>query len=359
MNRTAAATPLRLFLIAVFVGTFVPFARAEWPKRVFAPYMYIGAGDDFKLTACDDACGLKYYTLAFFIARQQLQTSTTNPTGNPATNPAGSPTANPTGKPKDAYTYFKELAWDGTTPVNDGRYADQIAAIRQRGGDVIASFGGQAGKEIAIVETDPAALQAQYQSAIDKYKFTWLDFDIEGDNLALNRHASERRNIALAALQKKNPGLMISFTLPVDPNGILDVTHDLLADAVAKGVDVHSANLMVMWFGDKFVGKGKTEGELGIESALKAHEQILKISPNIQIGLCPCLGRSGRGKIPEIFGVEDAHQIKVFADQTPWVCSLHFWSINDDSGQPRRRRKVTNPAWTFAKIFEPFTSTPQ
>src|SRR5213595_989093 len=46
-------------------------ARAEWPAKVFAPYMYIGSGDNFKLTDCDDACGLKHYTLAFIIARQE------------------------------------------------------------------------------------------------------------------------------------------------------------------------------------------------------------------------------------------------------------------------------------------------
>ena len=49
---------------------------------------------------------------------------------------------------------MKELSWDGSTPVDQGRYADQIAAIRQRGGDVIMSFGGEAGKEMANVIED-------------------------------------------------------------------------------------------------------------------------------------------------------------------------------------------------------------
>ena len=46
-------------------------ARAAWPARVFAPYMFLGAGDKFKLTDCDDACGQKFYTLAFIIAQQE------------------------------------------------------------------------------------------------------------------------------------------------------------------------------------------------------------------------------------------------------------------------------------------------
>jgi hypothetical protein len=336
MKRTTAATSLRLLLIALLFGTFAPFAHAEWPKRVFAPYMYSGAGDDFKLTASDDACGVKYYTLAFFIARQERK---------PTTNPAGIKQS----------VFLKELTWNGSTPIDKGRYADQIDAIRKRGGDVIASFGGEGGRELAIIETDPVALQAQYQAVIDKYKFTWLDFDIEGANLSQNRPASERRNTVLAALQKKNPGLMISYTLPVDPAGISDTSQALLTDAVSKGLVVHSANLMVMYFGKRYVGKGKSEGQLGIESANKAHEQIQKISPDIQIGLCPCLGKNGSEA--EVFGIEDANQIKAFADQTPWVCSLHYWSINDDTGKTGRGKPTGTQPWAFANIFKSFTSS--
>jgi hypothetical protein len=170
-------------------------------------------------------------------------------------------------------------------------------------------------------------------------------------------------------------GGAISYTLPVDPEGISDASQALLADAKAKGVKVHSANIMVMYFGKRFVGKGKSEGELGVESANAAYAQIQKIDPSIQIGLCPCLGRNGSSD--EVFDLEDAKTLKAFADKTPWVCSLHYWSINDDSGRPRHRRKVTNttnsvtgvvtgttnnismpsehPAWAFANIFKGFT----
>jgi hypothetical protein len=61
------------FAVVILLLTASPIittVHAEWPARVFAPYMYLGSGDDFKLTDCDDACGLKYYTLAFIIARQ-------------------------------------------------------------------------------------------------------------------------------------------------------------------------------------------------------------------------------------------------------------------------------------------------
>jgi chitinase len=310
---------------------------AEWPARIFAPYMYIGAGDNFKLTDCNDACGVKYYTLAFIIARQE-------------------------GRGKDT-KYEPAPSWDGRFPLEQNLYQDQIEAIRKRGGDVIMSFGGQGGKELANVIDDPIQLEAAYQKVIDQYKFTWLDFDIEGDNLAKGKLDSERRNTALANLQKKNPGLLISYTLPIDPDGFLESSRELLTDTVKKGVKVHSVDLMVMWFGKKFINHGKSEGELGVDSAKIAHEQLQKIDPFVRIGLCGCLGKNG--PIDEYFGLEDAKTIKAFADQTPWVCSLHFWSINDDAGTRKRRSAATSGGegadakqphpWDFANLFKDFT----
>src|SRR5271167_2955292 len=165
------------FAAIAFLTLTANSVRADWPARVFAPYMYIGAGDNFQLTNCADACGLKFYTLAFIIARQD-------------------------GSGKDA-TFHKEPSWDGRIPIEQNLYKDQIDAIRKRGGDVIMSFGGEAGKEMANVIDDPAQLEAAYQKVIDQYKFTWLDFDVEGNNLDKGRLDSERRNSVLADLQKK------------------------------------------------------------------------------------------------------------------------------------------------------------
>ncbi len=111
--RTAVAAPmakqflysalLALFSMAGLIGGTL---RAEWPGRVFAPYMYIGAGDNFKLTDCNDVCGVKYFTLAFIIARQE-------------------------GRGRDM-KYYKEPSWDGRIPIEQNLYKDQIDAIRAR-----------------------------------------------------------------------------------------------------------------------------------------------------------------------------------------------------------------------------------
>lgn len=312
------------FLFALLVAGFVVTASAAgWPARVFAPYMYIGADDNFQLTQCDDACGQKFYTLAFVIADKQ---------NNPA--------------------------WDGRWPTEQNLYAGQIQAIRKRGGDVIVSFGGEAGIELAIAETNAPALEAKYQSVIDRYQLTWLDFDIEGKSLS-ETDANQRRNAVLARLQAKNPGLIVSYTLPVDPDGISGESQRLLTDAKTRGVKVCSVNVMTMDFGPHF-SRGKKMSDVAIASALKAHEQCQKIDPAIRIGLTPMIGQNDeRG---EIFTLDDAKVLKQWAEAQPWVCSLSFWASNRDAGNPERINDdntgsgIPQKPWAFTLIFKSFTT---
>lgn len=309
-------------MLAVLFCSVAAAFGAGWPAKVFAPYMYIGADDHFKITQCDDACGQKFYTLAFIIADKH---------GQPA--------------------------WDGRFPMKQNLYADQINAIRQRGGDVIVSFGGADGTEMAIAETNAAMLEAEYQSVIDRYKLTWLDFDIEGDALSKS-DANERRNTVLARLQAKNPGLIVSYTLPVDPNGISDNSQKLLANARTKGVKVYSANVMTMDFGAHF-SQGKKMSDVSIASALTAYNQCQAIDPSIKIGLTPMIGQNDEHG--EVFTQDDARALLAWAQTQPWVCSLSFWASNRDTGKQNGQGDgntasgVKQKPWDFTLIFEPFT----
>ena len=312
------------WLVALWVlGWGASAFGADWPAKVFAPYMYIGSGDHFQITECDDACGQKFYTIAFIIADKQ---------NNPA--------------------------WYGRVPMETNLYADQIKGIRGRGGDVIVSFGGADGKELAIAETNAAALEAKYQGIIDRYQLTWLDFDIEGDSLD-KQDANARREVVLAKLQAKNPGLRITYTLPVDPDGIPRGGLKLLEDARAKGVKVYSANVMTMDFGEHF-SKGKKMSDVSIASALKAREQCAAVDPAMQIGLTAMIGQNDQRS--EIFSQEDAKALKTWADGQPWVCSLSFWSSNRDTGRPGKKKNentasgIQQGPWEFTLIFKPFTT---
>lgn len=314
---------MKLLIVILVLVSAVNTFGAGWPARVFAPYMYIGADDHFQITQCDDACGQKFYTIAFIIADKQH-------------NPA----------------------WDGRISVGQNLYADQITSIRSRGGDVIVSFGGADGTELAIAETNAAALESKYQSVIDQYKLSWLDFDVEGSALA-KKDVNERRNAALARLQKKNPGLTITYTLPVDPNGISDESQQLLTDAKTKGLQVHSVNVMTMDFGAHF-SKDRRMSDVSIASAIKAREQCQSIDPAIQMGVTAMIGQNDEHG--EIFTQQDARALTKWAEAQPWVCSLSFWASNRDAGKSGKKGSDNNTSgieqkpWEFTLIFKPFTT---
>ena len=111
-------------------------------------------------------------------------------------------------------------AFDGTIPLSTNFLRDTIKTLRSRGGDVIFSFGGASGTEISVSNVNVGILQQKYQSVITQYGLKWVDFDVEMSTLD-NVPANERRNQAIAGLQKANPGLKISFTLPVSAGGLL------------------------------------------------------------------------------------------------------------------------------------------
>ncbi|HEX7655090.1 MAG TPA: hypothetical protein VF607_16395, partial [Verrucomicrobiae bacterium] len=271
---------------------------------------------------CATNCGQKFFTLAFIIADR---------TGEPA--------------------------WDGHNPIRQNFYGDQIAAIRKMGGDVILSFGGADGKEVALVQTNTSQLQTTYESIVEQYQLTWLDFDIEGKAME-NQEANHRRNAALAGLQKKHPEVRITYTLPVDPNGIPGSAKRLLADAYKQGVKVYTANVMTMDFGEHF-SKDKDLAEVCIASVQKAREQCQAIDPAIQIGITAMIGRNDVKS--EVFTSATGQKLLLWAQKEPWVASVSFWAINRDAGKSTARNEnltsgIEQAPWEFTRLFQTFTT---
>jgi chitinase len=209
---------------------------------------------------------------------------------------------------------------------------------------------------MALAEKDSDTLANDYQRVIDAYHLSWLDFDIEGTALA-DSPANQRRNAALAKLQARNPNLIFSYTLPVDPNGISDAAKTLLADAKSKGVKIKSANVMTMDFGATF-SADKRMADVCVASALKARQQCQAIDPSIQIGLTPMIGQNDQKG--EIFTVADAKTLRDWALAQPWVCSMSFWASNRDNGKSAGddniRSGIAQQPWEFTNIFKTFTT---
>ncbi len=191
--------------------------------QMFAPYVDMTLWPTYDLVAAARDHNIQNFTLAFIVADSQNQ---------------------PAWGGYTEYALGSQFAQDLGT---------QIEGVRALGGDVIVSFGGAANQELALVVTDTAALQADYQSVIDAYGLTHIDFDIEGAAVA-DRASIDRRNDAIAGLQAAAAAagrtLDVSYTLPVLPTGLTADGLYVLQSAVARGVNIGVVNIMAMDYGD-------------------------------------------------------------------------------------------------------------
>ncbi|MFI6108001.1 cellulose binding domain-containing protein [Streptomyces sp. NPDC051310] len=219
--------------------------------------------------------------------------------------------------------------WGGVTDLANDKVAAQIGALRARGGDVRVSFGGAAGHELALHCATPGDLAAAYGKVVDRYRLTKVDFDIEGAALP-DTAANTRRAQAVAQLQKAHPGLDVSFTLPVMPEGLTQAGVDLLADAKRNGVRVDTVNIMAMDYGPAYSGD---MGTYAIQAATATQAQlkgVLGLSDAAAwkaVAVTPMIGVND--VTTEIFTVDDAAQLVDFA-RSKGLGRLSMWSATRD-----------------------------
>lgn len=223
--------------------------------------------------------------------------------------------------------------WGGVTGLGDDQVANQIGALRGKGGDVRVSFGGAAGAELALNCSSADDLAAAYGKVVDAYDLTKVDFDIEGAALP-DAAANTRRAQAIAQLQKKHPDLDVAFTLPVMPEGLTQPGVDLLADAKKNGVRVDGVNIMAMDYGPAY---SDDMGEYAIQAATATQAQIkgvLGLSEAAAwqaVAVTPMIGVND--VVTEIFTVEDAGQLVKFAEEKG-IGRLAMWSGTRDKACP-------------------------
>ena len=176
-------------------------------------------------------------------------------------------------------------------------------------------FGGANGTEPALVASNAAQLQAEYQSALTRYGVTSLDFDIEGGTVA-NTASLPLRDQALVDLCATNPGLTISFTLPVLPTGLDANGLAVLQDAKADGLNPDIINIMTMDYGPN-ADNGARMGVDAIGAALSTIKQISFAGLTSKVGITPMIGVNDDNA--EVFSLADAQALVAFADGTPQV----------------------------------------
>ena len=184
----------------------------------------------------------------------------------------------------------------------DGRanrkHRRQRGGVRSVGGDVIVSFGGAAGTELARTCTDVTLLKNAYRAVVDRYALRAIDLDIEG--AAQSDHAANvRRSQALAALQgdlaAAGRTLRISLTLPVLPTGLTSTGLGVVQDTMTGKARIDLVNVMAMDYG----GSNSAMGQAAINAGTATAKQMSVMWPSLtdaqrlaNIGVTPMIGQN-------------------------------------------------------------------
>ena len=302
--------------------------------KVFAPYVDMGLTVDWQLLTIQQQSGIKVFTLGFVVG---------NGGCTPTWGGVGATVANDT-------------LPNGTTILS------LIQGIRAAGGDVIISFGGASGTELALGCTTVSSLQAAYQSVLTKYSVNSstpvrLDFDIEG-GATTDSASITRRNQALVGLKNANPGLVISYTLPVLPTGLVASGVNILNSVKASGLNLNVVNIMAMDYGSA----NDNGGQMGLsatQAASNTHNQVVAAGLTASIGVTPMIGINDVNT--EIFQLTDAQMLLNFANSNSYITRLSMWSVARDNGSCAGQgfaspvcSGISQSNWAFSNIFKPF-----
>jgi chitinase len=232
-----------------------------------------------------------------------------------------------------------------------------INGVRAAGGDVVISFGGAAGQELALTCTTAASLQAAYQAVINRYNVRMLDFDIEGGAVS-NQASIDRRNQALRGLRTANPNLLISYTLPVLPTGLVATGVNILNSIRTSGLRVDVINIMAMDYGSANDNGGQM-GLSAINAASATHDQILMAGLTSTVGVTPMIGINDVNT--EFFRLSDATMLLDFALPRTYITRISMWSVARDNGSCPGQgfasptcSGITQSQYQFSQIFSAF-----
>jgi chitinase len=243
-------------------------------------------------------------------------------------------------------------AWGGTAPVSsDTAVAGVISSVRGAGGDVSVSIGGYGGTKLGQVCSNATTTAAAYQAVIDKYSLKAMDLDLEEPEYE-NLTAVNNELGAVQILQRNNPGIYLSVTLPGTTSGTGYFGQNALNTAKSLGFTPN--NWSIMPFDGGFNGASSQQSALTSFNGLLtttfgwtaanawAHEGISQMN-----------GRSDTG---EMFTTADFASNLNFA-KSVGLGRFTFWSVNRDRQCPGGANSTTSGScssvaqndWDFTK----------
>ena len=347
--------------------------------KYFSPYIDVGL-PNYDLFNVSKSSGLTSFTLAF----QNSAYSNLNPAESAfITNANGSMPALMAGA-------APSISFGGLPAVNTptGVLIDEVNQIQHaEGGTITVSIGGYTGIDPAVIAAQyaisvgsakaAAALQGQYQSVMNTFGVTHLDFDIETEQsytytdssgahftndpsaydptvvkthqytVANDTAANALRNTAIVALEAANPGMGVTFTVATNTTGLSsdgsstsyggDVL-DMIKIAIASGVRIDALNLMVMDFNSTDTVNGSPDqADRAIAAANAVHAQF----PNLKIALTPMIGQNDSKS--GVTTLDDVARIAAFADANSWVVGTGLWQLGRDQSVDHGNGNISTP----------------
>ncbi len=328
--RTTGTAVLLLILFAVIVANRVSTAKAapqvdsNWYNA--APYVMPLANSPPDLTSVMAASGVKAFTLAFIVS-------------NGSCTPA----------------WESDAGLDNVS--SDTQMTPIINAIRGAGGDVVVSFGGYGGTKLGETCGSPQATASAEQTIINKYGLHALDFDLEEPEYE-NATAINNELGAAQILQRNNPGLYESITLPGTTSGTGYFGQQLLNNAKALGYTPN--NYAIMPFDGGFNGASSQVGALqSFHTLLMNTFGWSSDTAYSYEGISSMNGRTDSG---EYFTQSDFQSVLSFV-QSNHLGRFTYWSVNrdrqcnppDNNGSLSGTcSSVAQSDWDFTKIVAQF-----
>jgi chitinase len=249
--------------------------------------------------------------------------------------------------------------WGDTLPVtNDPTVSGDISSAQSAGAQVIVSFGGAGGVELAQSCTNSGSLQQAYQTVINQYHLTHVDFDVEGAAIA-DPTSINNRFAAIRGLESANSGLVVSMTVPVLPTGLDGNGVAFVQAAKNDGARVDVWNIMTMDYGGSF--DPSNMGSDATQAAQNTLNQVRGSFPSdtfANIGITPMIGQNDDSS--EVFSEANASSVVSFANSNG-IGRLAFWSVDRDqpcggsaNGLPACS-EISQAKLDFTKIFNGFS----
>lgn len=299
--------------------TSVPTETPTPINRISAPYMDVSMGISSPIMQlANNGSGNKHYTLAFILGRDCTA----------------------------AWFGAYKLESSGATVI--GKRIDEL---RASGGDVIVSFGGAAGPELANTCPDVPTLQAQYQAVIDRYSLKTIDLDVE----EFSPEAIDNRNKAIKNIEAANPDLRVHYTLGVTEKGFTERQLAVLSNAQTNGTRIDLVNIMTMDYGhpvdDMYAA--------AVSAAQGARQQLDELGfTSTQLGITPMIGVNDSAG--ETFTLENATSLVAWSKEND-IAYLAFWAMPRDNGNCAGRSSaspgcsgIEQSAFQFSSIFQGF-----